>query len=108
MQLVFSIGPWLMDLINPPPRNTLTLAQKVWRSALITVTLVTLCIVVALVLSLGCFAWQRGREFAEGPQVWNGLTILLASILINSACIFALLQIKKLDRKFVPPADLHR
>jgi len=98
-----------MDLINPPPRNTLTLAQKAWRSALITVTLVTLCIVFALVASLGCFAWQRSREFVEGvPQVRNGITILIASVLINSACIFALLQIKKLDRKLVPPADLQR
>jgi hypothetical protein len=103
MQLVFSIGPWLMDLINPPPRSSLTLMQKVWRSALVTVTLVTLCVVLALVSSLGFFAWQRGRELAEGaPQVRNGITILVASILVNAACIFSLIQIKKIDRKMIP------
>ncbi len=109
MQVVFSIGPWLMDLINPPPRNTLTFGQKMWRSALVTVTLVTLCVVSALVASLGFFAWQRGREFVEGmPQFRNEITILIASFLMNAACIFALLQIKKLDRKMIPPADLPR
>jgi uncharacterized membrane protein YidH (DUF202 family) len=111
MQLVFSIGPWLMDLINPPPRNSLTVMQKVWRSALVTVTLVTLCVVLALVVSLGFFAWQRSRELMEGaPQVRNGITILIASVLINAACIFGLLQIKKLDRKFIPGprSDLQR
>jgi hypothetical protein len=103
MKRVFSIGPWLVDLINPPPRDTLSLAQKGWRVLLVTVTLVTLCIIVALAISLGCFAWQRSRDFLAGaPQVRNAITILIASILVNVACIFTLLQVKKLDRKLIP------
>jgi hypothetical protein len=103
MKRIFSIGPWLVDLINPPPRDTLSLAQKGWRVLLVTVTLITLCVIVALLLSLGFFAWQRSREFLEGvPQVRNAITILVASILVNVACIFTLLQIKKLDRKLIP------
>ena len=103
MKRVFAIGPWLVDLINPPPRDSLSLLQKGWRVMLVTVTLVTLCIIFALLLSLGFFAWQRSREFLEGvPQVRNAITILVASILVNVACIFMLLQVKKLDRKLIP------
>ena len=98
-----SIGPWLMELINPPLRESLSLAQKGWRVFLVTVTLVTLCIIAALFVSLGFFAWQRSREFFEGaPQVQNDIVILLTSVLVNVACIFTLLQVKKLDRKVIP------
>jgi hypothetical protein len=109
MKRVFSIGPWLMELINPPPRASLNLPQKGWRVILVTVTLVTLCVIAALVMSLGFFAWQRSREFLAGaPQFRNGLTILIASVLVNVACIVTLFQIKKLDRKLIPktPVDL--
>jgi hypothetical protein len=103
MKRIFSIGPWLVELINPPPRDSLSLLQKGWRVLLVTVTLVTLCIIVSLAASLGFFAWQRSREFLEGvPQVRNGITILLASVLVNAGCIFTLLHIKKLDRKLIP------
>ncbi len=107
MKRVFSIGPWLVELINPPPRDSLSLLQKAWRVMLVTVTLITLCIICALLLSLGFFAWQRSREFLEGvPQVRNAITILVASILVNVACIFTLLQVKKLDRKLIPQPPL--
>jgi len=103
MKPVFAIVPWLVELINPPPRDSLSMLQKTWRVLLVTVTLITLCIILALVVSLSCFAWQRSREFLEGvPQVRNAITILVASILVNVACIFTLLQIKKLDRKLIP------
>jgi hypothetical protein len=107
MKRVLSIGPWLMELINPPPREALSVLQKVWRVALVTVTIVTLCIITALAGALGCFAWQRSREFFEGvPQVREDLAILLTSVLVNVACVFTLLQIKKLDRKLIPaPRD---
>jgi hypothetical protein len=107
MQLVFSIGPWLMELINPPPRDSLSLVQKIWRVLLVTVTLVTLCIIFALLSSLGLFAWERSREFVEGtPQLRNGLTILVVSAIVNTACIATLLQIKKLDQKMIPKATI--
>jgi len=107
MKLVFSIAPWLMELINPPPRDSLTLLQKCWRVILVTVTLVTLCVIFALLSSLGLFAWERSREFLEGaPQLRNGLAILLVSAIVNAACIATLLQIKKLDQKMIPKATI--
>lgn len=104
MKHLLAIGPWLIELINPPPRETLSIAQKVWRVGLVTITIVTLCIITALAGALGCFAWQRSREFFEGvPEVREDLAILLTSVLVNVACIFTLLQIKKLDRRLIPP-----
>jgi hypothetical protein len=104
MKRVLAIGPWLMELINPPPRETLSVVQKIWRVLLVTVTIVTLCIIAALAGALLCVAWQRSREFFEGaPEVRSDLAILLASALVNVACVFTLLQIKKLDRKLIPP-----
>jgi uncharacterized membrane protein YidH (DUF202 family) len=95
-----------MDLINPPPRDSLTFTQKVGRTVLVTVTIVTLCVILALVGALGMFAWQRSREFFEGaPDVRNALSILAASLIVNAACISALLQIKKLDRKLMASHD---
>lgn len=103
MKHLFAIGPWLMELINPPPRDSLSLWQKGFRAILVTVTIVTLCVILALVVSLGFFAWQRSSEFLEGaPQVRNCLLILVASALVNAACIYTLLQIKRLDEKLVP------
>ena len=95
-----------MDLINPPPRESLSLLQKTGRTVLVTVTIVTLCVILALVGALGLFAWQRSREFFEGaPEVRSALSILAVSLVTNAACIFALLQIKKLDRKLMAGHD---
>ncbi len=103
MKHVFAIGPWLMELINPPPRESLSLLQKSVRVVLVTITIVTLCVIVALALSLGCFAWQRSREFLEGvPQLRNAVVILATSLVVNAACICTLLQLKRIDRKVVP------
>jgi ABC-type anion transport system duplicated permease subunit len=106
MRRLFSIGPWLVELINPPPRNTLSLVQKGARVLLVTITLVTLCIIAALVVSLAFFVWQRSRDVLRGiPQLMNVLMILSASIIINVACVYALFQIKRIDRKLIPKTD---
>jgi ABC-type anion transport system duplicated permease subunit len=107
MRHLFSIGPWLADLVNPPPRDSLTLSQKAGRVLLVTVTLVTLCVIAALLMSLGFFAWQRSREVLLGiPQLVNVLKILAASIVVNVVCVTMLFQIKKVDRKLVPRPDV--
>jgi hypothetical protein len=107
MRRLFSIGPWLVELINPPPRNTLTLVQKGARVLLVTITLVTLCIIAALVVSLAFFVGQRSRDVLRGvPQLMNVLMILSASIIINTACVVALFQIKRIDRKLIPKLDV--
>lgn len=106
MRRLFSIGPWLMDLVNPPPRDSLSLLQKAGRMLLVTVTLVTLCVIAALLLSLVFFAWQRSREVLLGiPQLVNVLKILAASVVVNVVCVTMLFQIKRLDRRLVPKAE---
>jgi hypothetical protein len=107
MKRFFSIGPWLMELINPPPRDTLSLLQKMGRMLLVTITLITLCVIGALFLSLGFFVWQRSRDVLMGiPQLMNVLTILSASVIVNAACVLALFQIKRIDRKLIPKPDV--
>ncbi len=107
MKHVFAIGPWLVELINPPPRESLSLLQKSARVVLVTITIVTLCVIAALALSLACFAWQRSRDFLAGvPQLRNAVIILATSLVVNVACVCTLLQLKRLDRKLVPPPPL--
>ena len=107
MKRLFSIGPWLAELINPPPRDTLSLLQKAGRVLLVTVTLMTLCVIGALCVSLGFFVWQRSRDALRGiPQLMNVLVILSASVIVNAACVVTLLQIKRIDRKLIPKPDV--
>jgi predicted Co/Zn/Cd cation transporter (cation efflux family) len=106
MKRLLSIGPWLVELINPPPRDSLSVLQKVGRVVLVTVTLVTLCVIGALLVSLVFFAWQRSREALLGiPQLVNVLKILAASIVVNGVCIMMLFKIKRLDRKLIPKSN---
>jgi hypothetical protein len=107
MKRFFSIGPWLMELINPPPRGMLSLLQKAGRVFLVTITLITLCVIGALAVSLGFFAWQRSRDVLMGiPQLVNVLKILTASIVVNAVCVTMLFKIKKLDRKLIPRPEV--
>jgi hypothetical protein len=103
MSRLFSIGPWLMELFNPPPRESMTLLQKGGRVMLVTVTLVTLCIFSSLVLALGFFVVQRSHEVLVGiPQLMNVLTILFVSIGMNILCVKVLFTIRRLDRRLIP------
>jgi uncharacterized protein involved in cysteine biosynthesis len=106
MKRFISIGPWLLELINPPPRNSLSVLQKMGRVLLVTVTLITLCVISALLVSLVFFAWQRSRDVLMGiPQFVNVLKILGASVVVNAVCIMMLFKIKRLDRKLIPKPD---
>ncbi len=105
MKLLFSIGPWLMELFDPPPRDSLSFWQKIGRVLLVTITLITLCIITALVLAVLFFLVQKGHDaLSSMPQLKNALLILGVSIAVNLACVLALLQIKRLDRRLIPPA----
>ena len=107
MKRFFAIGPWLMELINPPPRDTLNLMQKAGRILLVTITLMTLSVIGALIVSLGFFVWQRSRDVLLGiPQLMNVLMILSVSVIVNAACVLTLFQIKRLDRKLIPKPDV--
>jgi len=104
---LLSIGPWLMELFNPPRRDSLSLHQKVGRVVLITVTLVTLSVIMALVLSLSLFAYEcGGNVLATTPHLANALEILFSSIAVNIVCVIILLQVKRFDQRLVPPPVL--
>jgi ABC-type anion transport system duplicated permease subunit len=103
MRRLFSIAPWLMELFNPPPRDSLSILQKIGRVLLVTVTLITLCIISSLVLALGFFVLQRSHEVLIGiPQLMNVVTILVVSIGVNILCVMTLFQIKRVDRRLIP------
>ena len=99
-----------MELFNPPLRESLTLRQKIGRVLLITITLVTICIIVALVLALVLYGYEGGTQaLSQVPHLANGLEILFSSIAVNLICVLLLLQIKRLDQRLIhPPApDRH-
>jgi hypothetical protein len=92
-----------MELFNPPPRRSLTLPQKLGRVLLVTITLVTICIISSLVLALAVFVLQRSHEVLIGiPQLINVLTILAVSIGVNIVCVRMLFEIRRLDRRLIP------
>jgi len=103
LKFLFSIGPWIIDLFNPPPRDSLSIVQKIGRVILVTLTLMTICIISALAISLVFLAIQRGGEVLMGvPQLVNILTILAVSIVVNIVCVKTLFAIRRLDRMLIP------
>jgi ABC-type anion transport system duplicated permease subunit len=103
---IFSIGPWLMELFNPPLRDSLSIGQKMGRVILVTATLVTLSIIVALALALVCFAYEYGSNtLARVPHLARAVEILTCSIAVNFVSVMVLLQVKRVDQRLVPPVQ---
>jgi hypothetical protein len=95
---------WLITLVDAPPLDTMTRKQKVGRVVLVTVTLVVSCLFAAMLASLVIFVMERGHAMlVSRPELLSGLGIILASILVNTICVYALLQIKRADHKLIPP-----
>jgi flagellar biosynthesis protein FliQ len=93
-----------MELFNPPLRDSLTLGQKLGRVMLVTATLVTLSIIVALVLALLCYAYEFGSNtLARVPHLMEAVEILVCSIAVNFVSVLVLLQMKRIDQRLVPP-----
>ena len=95
---------WLINLFDPPPLSSMTLAQKAGRVLLLTATLVIGSILVAMLGALGLFVMEKGREMGSTPEFLNGVCIITIGISINAACVLILVQLKKADNKLVPPA----
>jgi hypothetical protein len=106
MNLVASLGRWLLALFNAPPRASMTFLQKVGRIFLVTVALFTFSVFSGLVIALGLFLVQRIEtgEVGNYPMA-KVLAILLDSVLVNVVCVFILLQIKRLDETLIPPLE---
>ena len=102
VKMVASIPAWLLELFNPPLRDSLSIGQKVGRVLLITMTLVTLSIIVALVLALLLFGYDSGRDLAaHTPHLTGALKILAVSLVVNTICIKVLFQLKRLDERLM-------
>ena len=104
VRYIFSLGPWLLELFNPPLRESLTLGQKMGRVLLVTATLVTLSIITALILALACYAYEFGSNtLARVPHLAEAVEILVCSIAVNFVSVMVLFQVKRVDQRLVPP-----
>jgi hypothetical protein len=101
----FDVLRWLGDLFDAPPLASLSFRQKAGRVFLITATLVIGSILVAMFGALGLFLMEKGREMGSTPEFLNGVCIVLVGMSVNAACVFILLQLKRVDHKLVPPAN---
>jgi hypothetical protein len=98
-----AILTWLVNLFDPPPLSSMTLAQKTGRVLLIAATLVIGSVLVAMFGALGLFVMEKGREMGSTPEFLNGVCIIAIGISVNAACVLILVQLKKADNKLVPP-----
>jgi hypothetical protein len=94
-----------MNLFNPPPLESMSIAQKTGRVFFLSISLVIACIVFAMLGAIGLYVMEQGRELGNTPQFYNGCVIILLGVAVNAACVFVLLQIKKADTKLVPPKN---
>jgi len=95
---------WLVNLFNPPPRDSMSLTQKIGRIFLVALTLTISCILAAMLEAVIIFVIQRGHAMLSSiPELLSGLEIILAGICVNAVCVAILLQIRKADRKLIPP-----
>jgi uncharacterized membrane protein YidH (DUF202 family) len=99
----FAILAWLINLFDPPPLSSMTLAQKTGRVLFLTATLVIGSILVAMLGALGLFVMEKGREMGSTPEFLNGVCIIAIGISVNAACVLILVQLKRADNKLVPP-----
>jgi hypothetical protein len=99
----FALLAWLINLFAPPPLASMSLAQKLSRSFLVTLTLVVICILTTMLGAVGIFMIERGRNMLGSvPELLRGLEIIFTGICVNAICVAVLLQIKKADRKLMP------
>ena len=104
---ISSLLDWLGRIFNPPPLASLSTRQKLGRVALISVTIVTLCIILAMILSAAIFIVQWVPELFRNVFTTDfsiaakmaGIVVL--SIVVNSICVFILLQVRRLDRELM-------
>ncbi len=81
----------------------MSLAQKTGRVFFLTFALVAASVLFAMGGAIGLFIMERGRELRDTPEFYHGLLIIVVGAAVNTACVFVLLQIKKMDTKLVPP-----
>jgi hypothetical protein len=102
----FSILDWLIHLFAPPPLASMTQAQKVGRVFVFTIALVVICILLSMFAAAGIFTLEHMRKMAGGSsELLSDLGIILVSMLVNTLCVIVLLEVRKADRKLIPPME---
>jgi len=93
---------WFVYLFDPPPRNSMTFPEKVWRIVLVSVTLVVTSILAAMLAALGLYLVEQGRQIvASIPRFKSGLAIVAVGLVVNSLCVWVLFVIIKADHKLM-------
>jgi len=96
----------LIQLFDPPLRDSMSFGQKLGRIFRFSLILVIICILVALVLASAIFVVQECKLVVNSvPEMLTGIAIVLASLIVNALCVRVLLEIRKLDSKVVSPSQ---
>ena len=98
-----AIFSWLLNLFDPPPLVSMTLAQKAGRVLLLSGTLVVGSVLVAMIGALGLYLMEKGRELGNTPEFFQGVAIIVTGIVVNTICVLVLIQFKNADHKLIPP-----
>ena len=99
-----SILDWLMHLFNPPPRQTMSFAQKLGRIVLFCTTLIVLSILLSMAAAVGIFAFEHAHHMIMStPELLDQVCIIFIGMLVNTLCVMALLAVRRADHKLVPP-----
>jgi len=100
---IVALLSWLLNLFDPPPLKSMSLAQKTGRVLILSGTLVIGSIVVAMLGALGLFLVEKGREMGDMPELFDGLGVIVIGVIVNVVCVLMLVQIKHADHKLIPP-----
>jgi hypothetical protein len=102
----FAILTWLLNLFAPPPLDSMNHAQKIGRVLVFTAALVVMCILISMLAAVGVFALEHARRMAGGgSELLGDLGIIFVSMVINTVCVLVLLEVRKADRKLIPPSE---
>lgn len=95
---------WFFNLFDPPPLQSMNWAQKIARVALVTVSLLITCILMAMLSSLVIFIVQRGLHMLRsGSEFMGGLVIIFVGITVNIVCVMILVEMSKADGRLMTP-----
>lgn len=94
----YSLFSWLLSLVNPPPRDSMTTLQKVARVFFFTTSLIVICILLSMMAAVGIYTIQHIYHWGRGiPGLMADLGIIFVSMLVNTFCVVVLLKVKNAD-----------
>jgi len=94
---------WLINLFDPPPLQSMTVAQKTGRVLILSGTLLIGSVVVAMFGAVGLFLMEKGHEMGSSPEFFDGIGIIVLGTLVNAACLAVLIHMKRADHKLISP-----